>query len=183
MKKRYKDLIALVAFLLLILIITIMIETNGNLDGFITRLRYSRNGHNEEFIEEIRSNFPCIRNPEIFEPARVIKIIDGDSIQVLMNENLYEVRYIGIDAPEFSGEEWLDAQEAKLANRILVEGKEIILYKDKSDTDRFGRLLRYVFVDQKFVNHELVKEGYAISKFYYPDVMCQELFESASLDR
>jgi len=183
MKKRYKDLIALVALLLIILVITIMIESDGNLDGFITRLRYSRNRHNEVFVEEIRSNFPCISNPESFQSASVIKVIDGDSIQVLINDNLFEVRYIGIDAPEFSGEEWIDAQESKLANRILVESKEVILYKDTSDTDRYGRLLRYVFVGLKFVNYELVKEGYAISKFYYPDVMCQMLFESASLDQ
>lgn len=182
MKKRYKDLLALVTLLLIILVITIIVVSDGNLDGLITRLKYSPNGHNEAFIDEIRSNFPCIRYPESFQPARVIKVIDGDSIQVLINDNPFEVRYIGIDAPEFSGEEWIDAQESKLANRILVEGKEVVLYKDRSDTDRYGRLLRYVFVDTKFVNHELVKEGYAISKFYYPDVMCQELFESASLD-
>ena len=43
------------------------------------------------------------------------------------------------------------------------------LEKDESDTDRFGRLLRFVYADGILVNAELVREGYAIAKVYLPD--------------
>jgi len=52
----------------------------------------------------------------------------------------------------------------------LVLNKKVRLVKDVSDTDRYGRLLRYVYVDDTFVNDYLVKEGYAKASTYAPDV-------------
>jgi micrococcal nuclease len=51
--------------------------------------------------------------------------------------------------------------EALLANREMVEGKMVRLERDISETDKYGRLLRYVFLGEVFVNAELVKEGLA----------------------
>ncbi|GAH85761.1 unnamed protein product [marine sediment metagenome] len=106
--------------------------------------------------------------------ARVIQVIDGDTITI---EGGYRVRYIGIDTPEvypqpepFGGEAWQ-------ANRRLVEGKEVHLERDVSETDRYGRLLRYVYVDGVFVNAELVKQGLAWAKAYPPDTQYQDYLE------
>ena len=102
----------------------------------------------------------------------VTQVIDGDTIII---EGGYHVRYIGIDAPE-SGE--LYYLEAKQANEDLVAGKKIRLESDISDKDSYGRLLRYVYVGDDFVNAEMVGQGYAWAVAYPPDVRYQVYFEA-----
>lgn len=106
--------------------------------------------------------------------AAVTRIIDGDTIEVDINGQSSRVRYIGMDTPE-RGDPFFDV--ATEANRQLVEGQTVILVKDVSETDRYGRLLRYVYLpDGTFVNAELVKQGYALVATFPPDVAHQELF-------
>ncbi len=109
------------------------------------------------------------------QEAVVVRVVDGDTIVVRMNGHRYRVRYIGIDTPEThhptEGAEYLGF-EATEANRALVpEGSTVILQRDISDTDVYGRLLRYVWVDDTLVNAELVRMGLARVLFYEPDVM------------
>ena len=59
------------------------------------------------------------------------------------------MRYIGIDTPEMGEAFGLEAWQA---NRELVEGKVVYLERDVSETDKYGRLLRYVYADDIFVN-------------------------------
>lgn len=113
---------------------------------------------------------------KIDEKIIVTKIIDGDTVE--LNDGR-RVRYIGIDTPEKSD---CYFKEASNKNKELVEGKEVRLEKDKSDTDRYGRLLRYVYVDEFMVNDVLVKEGYAKAYKYPPDVKySEEFFDSEQL--
>jgi len=100
----------------------------------------------------------------------VTHVIDGDTIEI---EGGYHVRYIGIDAPE-KGEPFYG--EATEANRNLVEGKKVYLEKDVEDKDEYGRLLRYVWLDNIMVNAELVKLGYAYSYSYPPNTKYQQYF-------
>ena len=92
---------------------------------------------------------------------------------------MYTVRYIGIDTPETKhptrGVEPY-GPEASERNRQLVKGKTVYLEKDVSETDRYGRLLRYVYVDDVMVNAALVEEGYAQVSTYPPDVKHVDLF-------
>jgi len=67
--------------------------------------------------------------------------------------------------------------EAWQANYKLVEGKEVRLERDISETDRYGRLLRYVYVDDVLVNAELVRQGLAQAKAYPPDTRYQGYLE------
>jgi len=94
----------------------------------------------------------------------VTRVIDGDTIEI---EGGYRVRYIGIDTPERDEPYYW---EASGVNRNLVEGKEIRLEKDVENKDEYGRLLRYVWVDDTMVNAELVRLGYAYSYSYPPNV-------------
>ena len=71
--------------------------------------------------------------------------------------------------------------EAWQANRRLIEGKEVRLERDLSDTDKYGRLLRYVYVDDTLVNAELVRLGLAEARAYPPDTRYQDLL--AQLER
>jgi len=104
--------------------------------------------------------------------ARVVRVIDGDTIEVAIDSNSYKVRYIGIDTPE-AGQPCAD--KATEANRSLVEGKVIRLERNISETDNYGRLLRYVYIGDTFVNAELVSQGYAWSSSYPPDARYQEI--------
>ena len=106
--------------------------------------------------------------------AMVIQVIDGDTIII---EGGYRVRYIGIDAPEIYPETEAFGIEARQANRRLVEGNGVRLERDVSETDKYGRLLRYVYVGDIFVNAELVKQGLARAKAYPPDTKYQAYLE------
>jgi len=110
----------------------------------------------------------------------VTRVIDGDTIEVDIDGTSYKVRYIGIDTPELDDEraEFCDlAQKATRLNRQLVDGKTVRLEKDVSETDQYGRLLRYVYVDDIFVNAELVRQGLAWAKVYEPDTKYQDQLE------
>ncbi len=87
------------------------------------------------------------------------------------------MRYIGINAPEIHPDLEAFGIEAREANRKLVEGKEVRLERDVSETDKYGRLLRYVYVDDIFVNAELVRQGLARSNAYPPDTKYQDYLE------
>ncbi len=115
----------------------------------------------------------------------VTRVIDGDTIELEGGE---KVRYIGIDTPET-----VDPRkpvqcfglEASQKNKELVAGKRVWLVKDITDRDRYGRLLRYVYLgdpedpNSMFVNLELVKEGFAHSYSYPPDIARQQEFVTA----
>ncbi|MBA7714070.1 hypothetical protein ES703_123084 [subsurface metagenome] len=107
----------------------------------------------------------------------VTRVIDGDTIEVDIDGTSYKVRYIGIDTPELDdkrAEYCALAQEATRYNRQLVEGETIRLEKDVSEVDKYGRLLRYVYVDDILVNAELVRQGLAWAKAYEPDTKYQD---------
>ncbi len=103
--------------------------------------------------------------------ARVIQVIDGDTIII---EGGYRVRYIGIDAPEVHPRLEAYGIEAWQANRDMVEGKKVRLETDVSEKDKYGRLLRYVWVDDVLVEAELVRQGLAQAKAYPPDTKYQD---------
>lgn len=120
---------------------------------------------------------PTFRPQE--EIAQVVEVIDGDTIDVLRGGVRYRVRYIGIDTPETRDpnrpvEPF--GPEASAKNAELVGGKVVRLEKDVSEADRYGRLLRYVWVGDLLVNAELVRLGYALVSTYPPDVKYQDLF-------
>lgn len=104
------------------------------------------------------------------EVTRVLEVIDGDTVRLETGES---VRYIGIDSPERGKCFYF---EAKKANKELVEGKEVVLVKDITEKDRFGRLLRYVFLDGQLVNEVLIAGGFAKSYYYPPDLAYYEKF-------
>jgi micrococcal nuclease len=111
--------------------------------------------------------------------AQVVRVIDGDTIEVSIGGKTYKVRYIGIDTPETKHPEkpveWM-GKEAAAKNEELVGGKVVGLEKDISETDKYGRLLRYVWVGNLMVNAELVWLGYAQVSTYPPDVRYEDLF-------
>ncbi|HEY3334357.1 MAG TPA: thermonuclease family protein [Candidatus Limnocylindrales bacterium] len=120
------------------------------------------------------------------ETARVVRVVDGDTLIIDRGQGRERLRYIGIDAPEsvkpdtpveFMG------MEASAANAAMVEGQTVFLETDVSDRDRFDRLLRYVWLRDgaqwTFVNLELVRQGYAQVSTFPPDVRWRDAFRNA----
>ena len=68
--------------------------------------------------------------------------------------------------------------QATIYNSLLVAGKKVTLVKDVSEVDRYDRLLRYVFVDDVFVNYEMVRVGYDTSGSWLPDTACDQIFDT-----
>lgn len=111
--------------------------------------------------------------------VKVIQVIDGDTIEI---ERGQLVRYTGIDTPETVDPRrpvGCFGKEAAEENKKLVENKSVVLTKDVSETDKYQRLLRYVYVmldngQVLFVNDHLVRQGFAKVSTYPPDVKFTE---------
>jgi len=121
-------------------------------------------------------------NPNIVL-AKVVAIIDGDTIDVDLGDgNIKRVRYIGVDTPEsVDPKQPLQcfSKEATAKNKELIDNGIVGLEKDVSETDRYGRLLRYVYMGDLFINQALVAEGFAHASSYPPDIKYQDKFKLA----
>jgi micrococcal nuclease len=106
--------------------------------------------------------------------AQVIRVVDGDTILVLLDGVRERVRYIGIDTPESVAEQPLECygHRASDENERLVGGRAVTLTTDEEPRDRFGRLLAYVRrePDDLFVNEALVRGGFATTLEIRPNV-------------
>jgi micrococcal nuclease len=107
--------------------------------------------------------------------GRVVKVVDGDTIHVLVSGRREKVRYIGVDTPETKhptkGVQCY-GRAASAFNARLVGGQRVRLVRDVEERDRYGRLLAYVYRvrDGLFVNAELARVGYAQPLSIPPDV-------------
>lgn len=148
------------------------LKFNGSADGF--------------FIEKSI-------NAEI-EQVTIVKVSDGDTITVKFEDGKEKkVRLIGIDTPESvhvdksKNTEYGDLASDYTKGRLPI-GKNVYLTKDTSNEDKYGRLLRYLWLEkpenqadqleirEKMYNSELLLKGYAVAKAYKPDTTHSELF-------
>lgn len=128
-----------------------------------------------------------------YPEAKVTRIVDGDTIEILIEDQTYKVRFIGVNTPETKDTrkevEYLGKEASDYTSSQLIN-KTIYLEKDVSDTDKYNRLLRYIWLERpeneeateeeikaNMFNAILVKEGYAYSTAYPPDLKYQEIFE------
>lgn len=97
----------------------------------------------------------CLQQPETL----CVAVYDGDTFE-LDNETI--VRLAGVDAPEHS-EPGGDTAQDYLSQLILNKG--VTLLAGPEDKDEYGRLLKYVYVDNICVNEEMVRNGYAEARY------------------
>lgn len=93
------------------------------------------------------------------QTTKVVRVIDGDTYVISSGE---KVRMLGIDAPEMST---YFGNYAKQYLKHLIEGKTIRIQDDvmNQDKDRYGRLLRYTYLNNQDINLRMVCDGYAIA--------------------
>lgn len=136
--------------------------------------------------------------PGGYEEARVTRVVDGDTIEVEITAieegpgagdavvgYQYDVRFLGIDTPESvkpgSPVECF-GKEASAATKAFLDGQTVRLVKDVEEQDRFGRILRYVYVGDEMANARLVANGYASVFTYPPNVRHADLFMELERD-
>ncbi len=95
--------------------------------------------------------------------APVTEVVDGDTIHATVEGKDESVRYIGIDTPEVDPSIGVECfgKEASERNDELVAGEDVRLVTGAEERDRYGRLLAYVYVGERFINAEMVQGGYA----------------------
>lgn len=115
----------------------------------------------------------------------VINVVDGDTIDVLIDEKKERVRLIGINTPEIIDPrkkvECFGKEASSFAHQML-EAKKVRLERDKTqdDRDKYKRLLRYVWrEDGFFYNFEAIKLGYAYEYTYKIPYQYQNNFKEA----
>jgi len=164
-----KKVFGVVAFVILVMLLGIHLE--NKIKENLNKIDFSK----VEKVEVIKEdNVNSSR-----ETAVVLRVVDGDTIEL---SDKRKVRYIGVNAPEMTdkrAEILCFAKMAKAENQKLVEGKTIEMEKDVSETDKYDRLLRYVWIDNQMVNETLIKEGLAKTATYPPDVKYKQLFLDA----
>jgi micrococcal nuclease len=96
--------------------------------------------------------------------ARVVRVVDGDTIVASVDGEDEYVRYIGVDTPETVKPDapvQCYGPKASDENHRLVEGRTVRLTFDREARDDYGRLLAYVYAGGRFVNGALARGGYA----------------------
>jgi micrococcal nuclease len=111
--------------------------------------------------------------------ARVVRVVDGDTIVAAVEGQDQYVRYIGVDTPETVKPDTpvqCYGPQASEENHRLVEGATVRLVFDRERRDPYGRLLAYVYRGARFVNARLVRRGYARSMTIPPNTARVRLF-------
>ncbi|MCZ8520224.1 MULTISPECIES: thermonuclease family protein [Paenibacillus] len=113
--------------------------------------------------------------------TKVKRVVDGDTFETSAGE---KVRLIGVNTPETvkpGSPVQPYGKQASAFTKGKLTGQTVILFADTGDKDRYGRLLRYVFIKGEAVmfNETLVREGYANTMTIQPNVMFQDLFRHA----
>lgn len=151
-------------------------NTGNNLNDFVLQLYPNP----ENSRGEINANAPPSQGyyssggeSQSGEKFIVSRVIDGDTIEI---SNGQRVRLVGINSPE---SDQCFFQQAKDGLKNLVEGKEVVLTKDISEKDKYDRLLRYIYLDNIFINDYLVNNGFAFAESVSPDTKYKIQFKQS----
>ncbi len=125
--------------------------------------------------------------PDGLEANAVIDfVIDGDTVDVIINGSEERVRLIGIDTPETkkrdSPIECFGPEATAFTQQLLPVGTPVYIERDVVNRDDFGRLLGYVYRadDGIFVNYEIMRQGFAQTLSIPPNDTFAELFADAA---
>jgi len=158
-----------VPIILIIIAVALIIIAYNSFKPSITK-----DVNKETEIKNPKPNNEVLLEPEQpKELFKVTRVIDGDTIEIETGER---VRLICMDTPERGEEGYIEASNYL---QVLILNKEVKLVKDVSETGKYGRLVRYVYVDDLFVNEKMVEEGYAKVYWYNPDItLCPQIEEA-----
>ena len=108
------------------------------------------------------------------------KIYDGDTIGAVVNGRFEKIRLLGIDAPEMDQRPWGKKAKECLRSIISNADSKISLEYDIQRRDKYGRILAYIWQqNKKMINEEMMKKGCAVLFTFPPNVRYAELFRAA----
>jgi micrococcal nuclease len=110
-------------------------------------------------------------NTNLFIPAKITKVIDGDTMDVSIDGKEDKIRLLLVDTPETHDPDKPVQQFGPEATKFAtdtLEGKDVKLEKDVSDRDKYGRLLVYLWLGDKMFNEMLLEKGFARVAYVYP---------------
>lgn len=128
-----------------------------------------------KFSKIEKSDIKVINN----EWLEVVKVVDGDTIEVRIDGKLESVRLIGIDAPEIEGNTKENGIESKNYLVNLIGNEKVRLEADETQDDRdiYDRLLRYVFLKNgKMINEIMIETKMAREYTFRTKYKYQEEF-------
>lgn len=158
-------------------------------------LSESTSGVRSSVAEETKAPQPS--SNAAVEQATVLRAVDGDTLEIRLDGQKERVRLIGVDTPETHHPskpvQYFGPEAAAYTAQVLTAGRTVWLQKDKTDRDRYGRLLRYLWltapssaspsndeIAAQMFNAQLVIGGYAVPKAYAPDLRYVGLFTDLS---
>ncbi len=133
------------------------------------------------FVVKIYEQYPDLKR-QAMTKTTVSRVVDGDTFETIAGD---KVRLIGVNTPEtVKPNSPVEAygKEASAFTKQALTGKTVYMFQDIENKDKYGRLLRYVFIDgdQQMFNERLVRQGYAETMTIPPNVMYQKLFLQAN---
>ena len=116
----------------------------------------------------------------VTQEARVIKVNDGDTVTLRMDNKTYRTRLIGFDAPEMGQEPWGKNAREHLRKMLKDSGWNVSVETDIEKHDKYNRLLVYVWTkDNTFINEKMLADGYAVLFTFPPNTKYVDLFKKA----
>ncbi|EAJ6685128.1 thermonuclease family protein, partial [Campylobacter coli] len=108
-----------------------------------------------------------VQNPSF--KAQVIRVIDGDTIEISTNNKTSKIRFFGIDAPELKQN---FGKQSKAALEKILKDKEVYIFS--KNKDNYGRIVAIVKLKDVDINQFLVSQGYAWADTYYTNAYIKE---------
>lgn len=152
---------------------------NDDHDNDVTELP----GELESSEIDTPSSSKMLKNDSHKDIAKVMRIVDADTIEVNVNEDMVDVRLLLVDCPETVHPKGLTEKfgvEASAFAKKILTGKQVQLEYDGPKWDHYGRILAYMWVDGKLFNQMLLEEGFAhIAYVYNPPYKYYDLLARA----
>jgi micrococcal nuclease len=114
------------------------------------------------------------------QPLKVLKAHDGDTVTLMINGKLRKTRLIGIDAPEMNQRPWGRRAKEHLIAILNQTDWTATMETDVVTTDKYGRLLVYLWTkDKEFINEQMIRDGYAVMFTIKPNTIYADRFKIA----
>jgi micrococcal nuclease len=135
-------------------------------------------------ISQLNINTFHSKDLNLIEENKVVKVVDGDTFDLFTKDGIKRIRMIGINTPETLDprkEVECFGPEASSKLKELLDGKIVRVETDETqgELDKYGRLLRYVYLDDENINQKMVQEGFAFEYTYKKKYKFQKEFRES----
>ncbi len=130
--------------------------------------------------EDVQASLPtppagCAQISQNIQAGLATGIIEPGVLAVTVDGQAFQVSLAGVELPPAGG----PREQLGQVMRAVAEGQPVLLVQDVSDQDPAGRLVRYVFVGEQFLNELVVRQGLALAARDAPDKACAALLQQA----